>query len=149
MQKIILAITINASKEKVWETMLGQDTYKEWTKVFNGSSRFEGDWSEGSKILFIGTDENGKEGGMVSRIAKNIPYEYLSIEHLGILKDGVEDTTSEEAKKWSPSYENYSFKETSFGTEVTVEQDIEEQYAVGFEGMWKQALEDLKKLVEG
>src|SRR5690606_4647550 len=101
MKKLQFSIFINASKEKVWDTMLGEDTYRQWTKAFNPTSRFEGDWSEGSKILFIGTDENGEnEGGMVSRIAENRPYEYISIEHLGFVQGGVEDTESEHIKEW-------------------------------------------------
>lgn len=69
--------------------MLSDKTYREWTKVFNLTSHFEGDWSEGSKMLFLGTDENGEnEGGMVSRIVKSAPHEYMSIEHIGLIGDG-------------------------------------------------------------
>ncbi|MDQ5893468.1 MAG: hypothetical protein QG640_480, partial [Patescibacteria group bacterium] len=31
MQKIHFSIQINAPKEKVWDTMLGEATYREWT----------------------------------------------------------------------------------------------------------------------
>lgn len=149
MQKYKTSILINAPKEKVWDTMLGKGTYEEWTKAFNATSHFEGDWSEGSKILFLGTDENGKnEGGMVSRIAKNVPYEYLSIEHLGIVENGVEDTTSEKAKAWAPAFENYTFTEKDGGTEVAIEQDLEDQYIEEFGGMWEKALQKLKELAE-
>lgn len=149
MQKIHTSILINAPKEKVWDTMLNKETYEQWTKFFNPTSRFEGDWNEGSKIIFLGTDKDGKnEGGMVSRIAKNIPYEYISIEHLGIVKDGIEDTTSEEAKSWAPAFENYTLVEEDGGTKVVVDLDIQEEYKVEFEAMWQKALEDLKRIAE-
>lgn len=149
MKKFETSIHINAPKEKVWDTMLGKDTYQEWTKPFNPTSRFEGDWSEGSKILFLGTDENGEnEGGMVSRIAKNVPYEYLSIEHLGIIQNGVEDTTSEKATSWAPAFENYTFTEKDGGTEVSIDQDLDEQYMEMFANMWPPALQKLKELAE-
>jgi uncharacterized protein YndB with AHSA1/START domain len=149
MQKFEASVFINAPKEKVWNTMLGKTTYELWTKVFNQTSRFEGDWSEGSKMLFLGTDENGNnEGGMVSRIAKNTPYEYLSVEHLGIVKDGVEDTESEEAKAWAPAFENYTFKEKNGGTEVIIDQDLNEKYLEEFTKMWREALDNLKELAE-
>jgi hypothetical protein len=103
MKKIHFKIDINASKEKVWDTMLEDATYREWTAPFNEGSYYKGDWTKGSEIIFLGPDpETGKEGGMVSRIAENKKYEFISIEHLGIIKDGVEDTTSEEVKKWTP-----------------------------------------------
>ena len=113
MQKLHFSITINAPKEKVWDTMLGDATYREWTNVFNPGSYFKGDWSEGSKILFLGpdpSDPNGQsEGGMSSRIKTSRKYEFVSIEHLGLVKNDVEDTTSDEVKKWTPPFENYTF----------------------------------------
>lgn len=149
MQKFKTSIFINAPKEKVWDTMLGKDTYEEWTKPFNATSRFEGDWSEGSKMIFLGTDEKGEnEGGMVSRIAKNVPYEYLSIEHLGIVENGVEDTTSEKAKSWAPAFENYVLTEKDNGTEVTIDQDLEKEHVEMFTNMWTKALQKLKELSE-
>lgn len=132
--------------------MLSKETYKEWTKSFNptsnNTSRFEGDWSEGSKMLFLGTDDKGHEVGMVSRIAKNIPYEFISIEHLGIVKDGMEDTTSEEATSWAPAFENYTFIEKNWGTEIVIDQDLDEQYIQMFGTMWKNALLKLKEIAE-
>lgn len=148
-QKLNASIFINAPKERVWEVMLGPESYEKWTKVFNPTSHYIGDWSEGSKMLFLGTDENGEnEGGMVSRIAKNIPHEYLSIEHLGIVENGVEDTTSEKAKSWGPAFENYTFTEKDGGTEFTLDQDMEEEYVEMFKGMWEEALPILKELAE-
>ena len=85
---------------------------------------------------------------MVSRIAENKPYEYISIEHLGIVKNGVEDTTSEEAKKWAPAFENYTFEEKDGATEVLVDMDIDEKEAEIFNKMWPDALQMLKAIAE-
>ena len=149
MQKLHFSITINAPKEKVWHTMLDDKPYREWTAAFNPGSYYKGDWSKGSKILFIGPDpKTGEEGGMVSRIAENKPYEFISIEHLGIVKNGVEDTTSEEARKWAPAFENYTFKEKGGATEVLVEMDIEDENKKMFEEMWPKALQKLKEIAE-
>lgn len=149
MTKQHYSIHINASKERVWDTMLGLDTYREWTRAFNENGRFEGSWEQGSKILFIGPDpETGKEGGMVSRIKENRPYEFISIEHLGILKDGIEDTTSELAKQWTPAYENYTLSETAGVTEVSVDIDIVDEYVDFFNEAWPQALAKIKEMAE-
>ena len=147
MQKLHTSIFINAPREKVWDTMLSKDTYSEWTKAFNPGSRFEGNWEQGSKILFLGPGENG-EGGMVSRIAESRKPEFVSVEHLGIVANGVEDTTSEEAKKWSPAFENYTFNEKDGGTELIVDMDIEEENKPMFEEMWVNALKLLKEISE-
>ncbi len=150
MQKIHFSIQINVPKEKVWEIMLADATYREWTEPFHPGSYYKGYWSEGSKILFLGPDENGKnEGGMVSRIKENRKYEFISIEHLGFVVDGVEDTTSEEVKKWTPSFENYTFTEKNGGTEVSVDMEVaSEEFKEMFEGMWPKALLKLKEIAE-
>ncbi len=152
MKKLHKEIYIYAPREKVWETMLGEKTYKEWTMPFSPdpstSSRAEGNWEERSKMLFIGTDENGVEGGMVSRIKVNRRPGFLSIEHLGIYKDGVEDTESEEAKAWAPAYENYTLNEKDGGTQVIVDMDIDEAWEEMFNEMWPKALQILKEISE-
>jgi hypothetical protein len=149
MKKLHFSIFINAPKEKVWHAMLDDASYREWTTAFNPGSYYKGDWNEGSKILFLGPNpEGGGEAGMVSRIAENRPYEFLSIEHLGIVKDGVEDTESEEAKKYAPAFENYTFVEKDGGTEILVDMDSDEEMAPMFENMWPEALKKLKGLAE-
>ena len=85
---------------------------------------------------------------MVSRIAENKPYEFIAIEHLGIVHNGVEDTTSDEAQKWAPAYENYTFKEKGGATEVLIDIDIDEKEAEMFNKMWPEALQKLKKIAE-
>jgi hypothetical protein len=149
MQKMHITTHINAPKETVWHKMLDVESYKEWTAAFNPGSYYKGDWSQGSKMLFMGPDpETGEEGGMVSRVAESREYEFVSIEHLGILKNGVEDTTSEEARKWSPAFENYSFAEKDGGTELTIDMDVAEEYHQMFTDMWEKALVKLKEICE-
>jgi len=148
MQKLHTSIIINAPREKVWDTMLGADTYPQWTTAFHAGSYYKGVLAEGEKILFIGPDEDGGEMGMVSRVAALRPQEFISFEHLGIYKNGVEDTESDEAKKWSPAFENYTFTDVDGGTEVTIDQDIQSDYKTEFEGMWERALVLLKELAE-
>lgn len=150
METLHFSIFINAGREKVWDTMLGDATYREWTSVFNPGSYYKGNWEEGSKILFLGPNPDGTpgEGGMVSRIKENRLHEYISIEHQGIVKNGVEDMESEEAKKWAPAYENYTFVEKEGGTEVQVSTDTVPEYTEMFSQMWPAALTKLKELSE-
>lgn len=149
MQKLHFSVVVNAPREKVWHAMLDDASYREWTRAFNDGGYYKGSWAKGSKILFLGPDpETGKDGGMVSRIAENRPYEFISIEHLGIVQNGVEDTTSEAARKWTPAYENYTLKEQDGATEVLVDVDMEEEHVEMFKKMWPDALERLKAIGE-
>ncbi len=150
MQKLHFTIQINAPKKKVWDTMLADKTYREWTGPFAAGSYYQGSWDKGSKILFLGPGGNGKTSGMVSTIAENRAYEFISIKHLGLVIAGVEDTTSDAAKEWSGARENYTFKETNGATEVQVdlEGNLNDEYTEMFKGMWPKALEKLKELAE-
>ncbi len=152
MEKLQFSIFINAPKEKVYKVMLTKETYIQWTSAFNpdasASSTYEGDWSEGSKMRFLGIDEKGVTNGMLSRVEKNVPNEFVSLEHLGEIVNGVEDTTSERAKEWAGAHENYTFKEKDGGTELVVEIDMKDEYKEMFEGMWPKALEKLKEICE-
>lgn len=147
MKKLRFSVEINAPKEKVWNTMFNKDTYSVWTEAFSPGSRYEGSWDKGSKILFLGPGEKG-DMGMVSRIKENRPYEYVSIEHIGVIENGVEDTTSDSVKQWAGALENYTFKEFNGKTEVLVDMDSNDEYAEMFQGMWPRALDKLKELAE-
>lgn len=150
MKKQHYSVTINAPRAKVWDTMLNDATYREWTRGFNeGGSYYEGNWEQGSEIRFLGLDATtGKVGGMYAQVRENRPHEYISVEHLGIIDDGKVDTTSDEVKKWTPAHENYTFVERDGGTEVGVELDVAEEHAGFFDETWPQALQALKELAE-
>jgi hypothetical protein len=150
MQKLHFTIHIDAPKEKVWDLMLGDATYREWTAAFNPGSYYKGSWEQGSEIRFLGPNpaKPGEEGGMVSRIKENRLHEFLSIEHYGIIQNGVEDTTSEAAKSWTPAHENYTFVEKGGGTELLIDVDAADDFAADFSAMWPKALEALKEIVQ-
>jgi uncharacterized protein YndB with AHSA1/START domain len=147
MEKLKFNININAPKEKVWKTMLEDKTYRKWTEAFAPGSYYKGSWDKGSKILFLAPGEKG-EMGMVSRIKENKPYRFVSIEHVGVVTEGKEDTTSSEVKNWAGALENYTFKEDNGSTEVFVEMDSNDEYKDMFTEMWPKALKKLKDLAE-
>ncbi len=148
METINFSILIDAPKQKVWDTMLEDNTYRQWTSEFAKGSCYEGNWEKGSEIRFIAPGEGGKSEGMYSRIKENIPNEFISIEHLGIIVGGVVDTTSDQVRKWAPSLENYTFISLGNQTELRIEMEVEPEYKKMFEDMWPRALQALKKLSE-
>jgi uncharacterized protein YndB with AHSA1/START domain len=143
MEKMHFSIIINAPKEKVWDTMLDDETYRQWTEVFMPGSHYVGDWSEESKMLFLAPDENGKMSGMVSKIKENRPYEYVSIENIGEVDNG-----KEEIKEWAGALENYTFNEIDGKTEVLVDVDTNDEFKEMFQDIWPKALQKLKELAE-
>lgn len=145
MEKLKYSETINASKEKVWETLWSQETYGKWTSAFiEGSHAVTDNWKEGSKVLFLGPDKSG----MVSEVAANKPYQFMSFRHLGEVKNGVEDTESERVKAWAGSHENYSLTENNGVTTLDIEMDSNEEMKDYFTKTWPVAIEQLKQLAE-
>jgi len=141
-------ITIDKPADKVYNTMLDKRSYSEWTTEFDPTSRYEGSWQTGSKMLFIGTDKNGKEGGMVSRISRNIPNKILTIEHLGLYQDGEEITSGDEVDKWAGATEEYRFIDTGGKTLLEVELGGLMEYRSYFLETWPKALNKLKSICE-
>lgn len=151
MQKLQFQIEIQAEARKVYNTMLGlpdKSTYEFWTSVFNPTSTFEGNWEEGSKIYFVGQDENGKRGGMVSRVEANQVAKFVSILHYGFLDGETEVTSGELVEKWTGGHENYRFEERKGKTLVTVDLDVVEEYLDYFNEKYPAALLRLKEISE-
>jgi L-rhamnose mutarotase len=144
MTRLTFSTTINAPKELVWRTMLEDETYRKWTSVFQEGSYAVTDWKPGSKALFLAP--NGS--GMVSRIAEHRQNEFLSLEHVGIVKDGVEDTASDEVRQWAGAHENYTLRENAGLVTLTVDMDTTDEHRKYFEDTWPEALAALKDLSE-
>lgn len=151
MKKLQFKVWIKAPLAKVYEFMLGinaKSTYEQWTSLFNPTSTYEGGWNKWNKILFIGVDEKGEKGWMVSKIAENIPNKFVSIQHYGLFKNGKEITEWPEAEKWANWFENYTFKEINGTTTVTVDLDTTEDFIDYMEQTYPKALDKLKELCE-
>lgn len=144
MEKQEFRISIDAPREKIWNILWGEATYPVWTSAFAEGSRAETDWKKGSRAIF----HDGKNNGMISSIADNRPNEYMSIKHLGTIKNGVEDMDSEETKQWAGALENYTLKNNQGKTELIVDMDISGQYKDYFLKTWPKALDKVKELAE-
>lgn len=150
-KKLTFKTEINATAQKVYRTMLGLDdkkNYEQWTSIFHPGSTFDGDWVKGSKIFFIGSDENGKKGGMVSHVVENKPNKFVSLRSIGILDGDKEINSGKEVDEWTGGSENYTFDENNGVTELTVNIDVAENYAEMFNQNYPAALQKLKEICE-
>jgi hypothetical protein len=151
MTKLQFTVNINAPLNKVYDTMLGisnKASYEQWTALFNPTSSYEGNWQQGEKMLFIGVDEKGEKGGMVSRIAEIIPGQFVSIQHYGLVVAGTEITKGPEVEKWANGLENYTFEEINGMATVTVDLDTTEEFIDYMNEHYPKALNKLKEICE-
>jgi uncharacterized protein YndB with AHSA1/START domain len=144
LKRLQWSIDIAAPASKVYQVIIGPDSYKQWTSAFGDGLYFEGSRQKGQRMRFLTPEGHG----VVSEIAENRPNEFISVRHLGYIDDnGVEDRSSEAIRAWAPAYENYTFTATPQGTKLTVDQDMTDD----FESMpeaWPKALGRLKSLCE-
>lgn len=144
MKKLTFSIDINASKEKVWYSLWDEENYEAWVSAFCEGSYAISDWNQGSKIYFL--DQNGS--GMNSKIVTKIPFETMTFQHFGELKEYTELPETEITKAWSGAEERYDLKENNGITTVIVGIDLVEKYLDYFNEVFPKALEKLKAIAE-
>ena len=149
MNKLVLSIDINATREAVWNAITGDESYRRWTSAFSEGSHFVGGWNTGDSIHFLGPNEDGIMAGMVSQIAESVEPELIIIRHLGMIKGDEIDMTSDLVKSWTPSLETYKLERLSdHKTRFHMDLDIPAEYYDMMEAMWIKAMAILKDVAE-
>ena len=99
-------------------------------------------------MRFYGVDEHGAQGGLVSTVVENIPHQFVSIKHLGLIKGTEEIMEGPEVETWANGFENYTFEEINGSTMLTVDLDIVDDFVDYFTETYPKALNRLKELCE-
>lgn len=143
MKTLTFQILIRAPRSLIWDTMLADASYRQWTVPFCEDSYYEGNWQQGSRMRFLSPSGDG----MAAVIAENRRPEFLSIKHLGIIRQGVE-SAEDETPSWAPAYENYTFTEAEGGTQLVVTVEIPDEFEDYLIKTWPIALDCLRVLAE-
>jgi uncharacterized protein YndB with AHSA1/START domain len=144
--RLALERSFNTTPEILWEMIVDPDHYRFWTSAFSIGSQFIGDWSVGSGIRFVMEDESGVESGMISEVVASEWPNHISIKHLGLVMNGVEDYESEEVKLWTPAFENYTLVSNESGQcAFKMVQDIPDAYEAEFRDNWNKAFDLIEK----
>lgn len=144
LTRLTYTIEIKGTKERVWDILWQDASYRNWTSVFCEGSHAVSDWKEGSRILFL--DEKGS--GMYSRIDKLLPQSLISFVHLGEIKNGIEMPVTDHSKDWSSGYENYSITEMDGNTLLEVDMKVIEPFVDYLNKTMPLAIKKIKKLAE-
>ncbi|WJJ97018.1 SRPBCC domain-containing protein [Algibacter luteus] len=135
--------TINASKEKVWNTLFTDENYPKWVSVFSEGSYAKTDWQEGSAIDFLIPSGDG----MFSTIHQKIPNKLMVFNHLGFIKEGKK-VYDGKSKAWENAKESYELIENNGKTELHVSMDTTDEYVNFFNETFPKALKKIKELSE-
>lgn len=135
MKKLAFETQINASPEKVWETMWSPETYGKWTP----EHRFEGNWEPGTEMKFFDKDHNG----MYNLVLLHIPHQALKMKHLGWIYDGRLDP-----QNWEDSEVTYLFEPSGNGTLLTAEINSLDEFVEYYNANVPQLLQNIRNLAE-
>lgn len=140
MKQLEFSIEINASKEKVWNILWEDQSYRDWTSRFIPGSYYEGELKEGNDILFLSPGKHG----LFAKVEKVIPFQSMHFVHFGLVIDGISQpkTFNEGA------IEHYDLFESELGTKITVSLRTEEEYIDYFNNSFPRALNAVKQLSE-
>lgn len=144
LKKINFSVSINAPKEKVWNTLWDDENYKTWTAAFAIGSNAITDWQEGSKVLFV----DGKGDGMFCTIAKKVENEFMSFKYRGEVKKNIELPADENTSPWVNGHENYTLLEDNGITTLTVEITVTDEMKDYFSNTFPKALQLVKEIAE-
>jgi uncharacterized protein YndB with AHSA1/START domain len=101
MKPLEFSIDIEAPREKVWEVLWHDETFRDWTSEFaqdSAGSRLVSDWEEGSRFEYFAGD-----AGSYGVIETLVPAEQAVFRHLGDI-DSEEDRPSNEGDTFVEEY---------------------------------------------
>ena len=138
------SIEINASAEKVWNSLFTTESYKVWAAPFSSGSTVRTDWNEGSEVVFV-DDTNS---GLAGRITKSTKPTFLCIKYDAEVKEGKIDAESEMSQQVKGTEETYTLTESHGVTKLDISLAMDEIYFDMMSAMWDKALMLVKELAE-
>lgn len=142
MKELQFEITIQATKEKVWDTLWKDKTFRQWAGIIDPGTYMVGDLSQGNEIQFI-SEENGY--GVTSLVEKLTPGALLVLRHSADTQDaGKRDRKPE----WTGGQESYRLTNKDGVTTLTAAFDVPPEMEDYFKVNYPKALEKVKVLAE-
>jgi uncharacterized protein YndB with AHSA1/START domain len=143
MNEMQFSIEINASREKVWNTLWQDETFREWASIIDPETYMVGDLKEGNKVQFISAASGY---GVTSLVEKLVTGEFALLRHQA---DTQEAGKRERDQEWTGGEETYALAEkdgtTTLSVAFGVPPELEEQFKVSY----PKALDRVKVLAEG
>ena len=143
MKEMKFTVEINASREKVWDTLWQDKTFRQWASVIDPGTYMVGELKEGNKVQFISSSSGY---GVTSLVEKMTPSEFLLLRHHA---DTQEDGKREREDEWTGGGESYSLTEKDSLTTLTVVFDVPSELEEEFNSSYPKALKQVKVLAEG
>jgi uncharacterized protein YndB with AHSA1/START domain len=141
MKELQFSVEINASREKVWDTLWQDETFRQWAGVIDPGTHMVGEMKEGNEIQYI----SGNGYGVTSLVEKLVEGEFLLLRHSA---DTQDKGKRERKKQWTGGKESYSLADKEGSTTLTAVFDVPPELEDYFKTNYPKALERVKELAE-
>src|SRR6266567_2622578 len=141
MKEMQFSIEIHATKERVWDTLWQDETFRQWAGIIDPGTHMVGELREGNEVQYI----SGNGYGVTSLVEKLVAGEFLLLRHSA---DTQDDGKRERKNQWTGSKESYSLAEKDDTTTLTVVFDVPPELEEYFKVHYPKALERVKVLAQ-
>src|SRR5690606_37609 len=117
MQAMQFTITINASRNKVWNVLFDDETFRDWGNIIDEGQYKVGEIKEGNEVQFMSSSGYG----VTSLVEECIPSEFVLFRQMA---DTKEKGKEQREKEWTGGSERYSLAEEDGHTVLTVTIDV-------------------------
>lgn len=142
MKEMQFVVEINASKEKVWDVLWRDETFRDWASVIDPETYMLGELKEGNEVQFI-SSQGGY--GVTSLVENYIHNEFLLLKHQA---DTQDEGAGVREKEWTGGAESYVLTEENGVTVLTVVFDAPLTQEDYFMVTYPKALSRVKELAE-
>ncbi len=142
MKQEQFSISINASRQRVWEVLWSDETFRDWANVIDEGTCMEGEIVEGGTVHFLSSIGGY---GVRSLVTELIPQHRVSFHQVEDTKDfGKEVRPSE----WTGADETYELLETAGVTTLTLTMGVPPTQVLMMTERVPNALARIKELAE-
>jgi hypothetical protein len=142
MQKQQFSVEIKAPRERVWNTLWEDKTFRDWANTVDEGTYMVGELKEGNEVQFISSVSGYGVTSLVEKLTLN---EFVSFRQIADTKDSGE---REREKEWTGGTESYSLAENDGVTTLTVDIDVPPGQEETFRVRFPKALERVRILAE-
>lgn len=150
METIQHSISINASKEKVWEILWTDKTLRDWANIIDEGTYLVGDLKEGNEVNFIsGSNQDGDINyGVTSKVEKLTPGKYILFKHIADITVNKDGSIKKRDPQWTGGYESYELEENENKVKLTITDGVPTELVELFNKRLPEVLERIKTLSE-
>lgn len=142
MKEMQFTVEINASRQRVWDTLWQDKTLRDWAGMIDPGTYMRGELKVGGTVEFISA-ENGY--GVTSLVEELVAGERLVLRHSA---DTQDVGTQEREKEWTGGKESYMLTESGGMTMLLVAFDVPPTQEDYFTATYPKVMARIKQLAE-